>query len=206
MSDVPTPAGLAVRAVLAAVLRHLITLAGAALVARGLLDSGTADAAIEPIVAELVGLAMILGALAWSGLRSLTQPRVTAAPRALRDEDEPPASGVGAKGAGAIVPALLALLLIPGLSGCATLAAGGALARGPAALDEVEAGYRAAAGFAELFLPYMPLTSQERARAIGDKVERALAAARVAATLAERMHELELARRELQAFRQATGN
>lgn len=202
MPDVPTPASLAVRAVLAAVLRHVITLAGAALVARGLLDPGTADGAVEPIVAELAGLAMIIGAAAWSGVRSLTHSRLRAAWRALTGEDEPPASG----GAAAVVPALLALLILPGLSGCATLAAGGALARGPSALAEVEAGYRAAAGFAGLFMPYMPPASQERVRAIGDKVERALAAARTAATVAQRLHELERARRELQSFRHATGN
>jgi hypothetical protein len=215
MTSVPTPASLAVRAFLAAVLRHLITLAGAALVARGIVDEGTARAAVEPIVAYLVGALLILAGTLWSGLRSVTHARLRAAWAALTGEEPTPPAGPGAA---AVLPVLLALMVLPGLSGCVGLAAPvrpgqvappvdtpTTVAAARARLDELTAAYARVRGFVEPFLAFVPEPTRTSIQVLADRVQRLLDQAAHAATTAERLMAIEAATRELGHLRHVAG-
>lgn len=70
MSDASAPAATAVRAVAAALLRHVLTVAGTALVAHGWVDQNTADTAVGPVAEEVLGLAITVGAACWAAIRA----------------------------------------------------------------------------------------------------------------------------------------
>lgn len=68
--SVPAPAATAARAIAAALLRHALTAAGTALVARGYVDQATSDTAIGPIGDYIVGAGIAIGATGWGALRA----------------------------------------------------------------------------------------------------------------------------------------
>lgn len=91
MPDVPTPAGTAARAILLAILRHIITAAAMALVAHGYLDEATANGAVGPIAEQLVGVSIAMVSASWSALSArLSHSRLAAAWAALNGEILPP--------------------------------------------------------------------------------------------------------------------
>ncbi len=70
MSDASAPAATAARAIAAALLRHALTAAGAALVAHRYVDQTTADSAVGPIGDYVLGAGLTLGATGWSAIRA----------------------------------------------------------------------------------------------------------------------------------------
>lgn len=78
------PAATVWRAMLGALVRKLLAIAGTALVTRGFVDQSTADGWLPIVVEQVVGASMIGGATAWSVARAkLTHTRWAAAWRAL---------------------------------------------------------------------------------------------------------------------------
>ena len=70
MTDSSAPAASAARAIAGAILRHALTAAGTALVARGYVDQGTADSAVGPIGDYVLGSAVALAASSWGVFRA----------------------------------------------------------------------------------------------------------------------------------------
>lgn len=97
MPDAPAPAATAARAILAAILRHVITAAGMALVAHGYVDQGTVSNAIEPIAECLLGALIMSGSAGWSAARAfLSHSRWASAWAALHGNINPlPAAAAG---------------------------------------------------------------------------------------------------------------
>lgn len=90
MTEIPAPAATAARAIAGAVLRHALTIAGTALVARGYVDQETAHNAVPPIADYLVGAAMATASASWAGLRAwFAHTRFAAAWAALNGDDVP---------------------------------------------------------------------------------------------------------------------
>ena len=87
MPDIPAPAATAARALLASAVRHSLTMAGAALVTRGLVDQGAVDGAIPTLVEVMVGTLLAAGATGWGQLRAwLAHGRFAAAWAVLNGE------------------------------------------------------------------------------------------------------------------------
>jgi hypothetical protein len=85
MPNTPTPANTAARALLGALVRHMLTAAGTALVTRGIVDQGTVDGVIPMAVEEIVGALIVSGAVGWGQLRAYaSHTRWAAAWAALR--------------------------------------------------------------------------------------------------------------------------
>ncbi|MDH7640529.1 Pam3-gp28 family putative phage holin [Sphingomonas oryzagri] len=70
MNDLPSPASTAARAIAAAIVRHVITAAGTALVAHGYVDQDTVNGAVSPIADEVLGALLVAGAASWSAIRA----------------------------------------------------------------------------------------------------------------------------------------
>ena len=88
MPDIPAPAATAARALLASAVRHTLTMAGAALVTRGLVDQGAVDGAIPTLVEVMVGTLLAAGATGWGQLRAwLAHGRFAAAWAVLNGPD-----------------------------------------------------------------------------------------------------------------------
>ena len=100
MTDVPTPAPAIARAaliarvraaalaMLGAAVRHVLTIAGAALVTRGFVDQGTVDGYMPTAIEIVVGALLAGGGIAWSQLRAYaSHTRLANAWAALRAED-----------------------------------------------------------------------------------------------------------------------
>lgn len=68
MSD--TPATSAAKAVAGALLRHFLTMAGTALVARGLVDQQTADTATGAVADYVLGAGLAVAASGWGAFRA----------------------------------------------------------------------------------------------------------------------------------------
>ena len=64
--DEDTPAASAGRAIALAVLRHVLTAGGTALVAHGYVDQDTVDTAVSPIADEILGALIVAGSACWS--------------------------------------------------------------------------------------------------------------------------------------------
>lgn len=64
------PAATAARAIAGALLRHVLTAAGTALVAHGWLDEQTASSAVAPIAEFVIGTAVACGAAGWAAARA----------------------------------------------------------------------------------------------------------------------------------------
>lgn len=78
-------------ALLGSLVRHLLTVAGTALVTRGLVDQGTVDGIIPMAGEEIVGALIVGAALGWSQLRAfLSHTRLAAAWAALTAPEAPP--------------------------------------------------------------------------------------------------------------------
>lgn len=70
------PAATAVRAVLGAIVRHLLGIIGTTLVARGYVDQDTASSASGPIADYVLGALIAIGALGWGAFHAwLTHTR-----------------------------------------------------------------------------------------------------------------------------------
>ena len=92
---------------------------------------------------------------------------------------------------------ILFLLLAPALmlSACTTtgaIAPIGTAERVSAAITKAENGFRFAKILIDVAVPYLPADVGAQIRAIEDKIELALAAARTAATIAEQQRQLKL--------------
>ena len=70
MTDASAPAATAARAIAGAILRHILTAAGTALVAHGYVDQDTANSAVGPIDDYVLGAAIALGASGWGVIRA----------------------------------------------------------------------------------------------------------------------------------------
>lgn len=93
---------------------------------------------------------------------------------------------------------VLALVLATLLTGCAggtapVRSAGAVLEQARPTIDQLQARYDAARPFAELMLPYLPAERAAQVRLAAAIVERALAAARLAVTIAEQRAALQRA-------------
>ncbi|USI71603.1 hypothetical protein [Sphingomonas morindae] len=87
MPELTAPAATASRAILGALARKAITIAGTALISHGLVDQGTVDAATGPIADYLVGAGLILASGAWSIARArITHTRFANAWRKLTSD------------------------------------------------------------------------------------------------------------------------
>lgn len=84
MIGVDQPASTVGRALLASLVRHTLTIAGTALVTRGLVDQGTVDGYMTTAVEMVVGAILAAGAAAWGQRRAyLSHTRWAAAWAAL---------------------------------------------------------------------------------------------------------------------------
>lgn len=84
------PAATAAQGIAAALLRHAITAAGSAIVARGWVDQSTATSAVGPLSDYALGVAMMAGASAWAWARAhLTHTRWAEAWRLLNGQVAP---------------------------------------------------------------------------------------------------------------------
>jgi len=90
MTALPTPpSSTAARAVLGALARKGLAIAGTALVTRGFVDQSTMDGAIPLVAEQLVGAALVGGATLWSLVRArITHTRFARAWSILIGEDQ----------------------------------------------------------------------------------------------------------------------
>ena len=88
MVDTPAPAATVARALLASLVRHALTVAGTALVTRGLVDQGTVDGYMATAVEMVVGALIVAGSTAWGQFRAFwSHTRWAAAWKALQGRD-----------------------------------------------------------------------------------------------------------------------
>jgi hypothetical protein len=180
------------RALAAALIRHLLTGLGATLAAHGFVDAGTVDHLIPPLAEEIIGVALVAIALAWSAVRAR----------------------VGRLGA----PLMnrLRLSVLAGVAALASLTSGCAAPRPTSAgeiavaarvtLEEIVGRYARAKTVLEIFLPFMPPEHAARVRAIGAEVDRYLALAQAATSIAERATAIADAEAAMNRFGVAAGS
>ena len=90
MPDTSAPAATVARALLASLVRHLLTMAGTALVTRGLVDQGTVDGIMATAVEVVVGAILVTVSTGWGQLRAyLSHTRWAAAWAALQSGETP---------------------------------------------------------------------------------------------------------------------
>ncbi|WP_174286618.1 hypothetical protein [Sphingomonas bacterium] len=70
MTDSPSPASSAWRAIAGAIVRHGITIAGSYLAHRGWVDQDVATSAVAPIAEQIVGFGAAVGAAGWAAFRA----------------------------------------------------------------------------------------------------------------------------------------
>jgi hypothetical protein len=93
MPDLPAPAATAARALLASLVRHVLTAIGTALVTRGWVDQGAVDGYMATAVEMVVGVLLAGGSLAWGQVRAyLSHTRWQRAWDALRTVEPSAAS------------------------------------------------------------------------------------------------------------------
>lgn len=90
---------------------------------------------------------------------------------------------------------LLALAAVLMVAACVPPAMSGGMSAPPGlTIEKVEVAYGEAMAFAELLLPYLPAYRVIQIAEIERKIEAAIAAAKAARTIAERIHALQEAR------------
>lgn len=70
MTDIPAPAASAAKAIAGALIRHALTAAGTAIVARGVIDQQTADGITGAAGDYVLGAGLALASAGWGVLRA----------------------------------------------------------------------------------------------------------------------------------------